>query len=262
MTTTPATNYTATGTAFVKTNAATDPYTDDELQLLEEAVDQHDHSATRGLAVQRVGAGVIVEANLANDAVTFDKLADHASTDSSRAVGTNHIRDLAVTTAKLATGAVTATKLGAGATSGLAFPRVYAGYTVSSQTLTTSTLTTVAFGAAEIYDSDTMHSPTVNNTRLTINTAGWYLLFGFAKFAANATGNRELYMKFTRSGVPAFLQTAMAVPAGGATVTTMVTMASPYELQVGDFVELIVWQNSGGNLGLTDAGFGATALGV
>jgi hypothetical protein len=59
-----------------------------------------------------VKASCIATAALQNDAVTADKLADHATLDANRAVTTNHIWDLAVTAAKLANGSVTiATKL-------------------------------------------------------------------------------------------------------------------------------------------------------
>lgn len=49
--------------------------------------------------------------SIANDAITADKLRDDASTDSNRAVTTNHIRNSAVNTDKIANGAVTYAKL-------------------------------------------------------------------------------------------------------------------------------------------------------
>jgi hypothetical protein len=57
--------------------------------------------------------GPVGTADLADDSVTADKLADHATTDASRAVTTNHIRDLAVTVAKLA-GSIPFSKLAIG----------------------------------------------------------------------------------------------------------------------------------------------------
>lgn len=260
MTTTPATNYTVAGTQFAKTDSPSDPYTDDELQLLEAAVDAHDHSVGRGLAVQRLGTGIVVEANLANDAATFDKVADHPSTDSLRAIGANHIRTDAVITRTIQDGAVTATKLGTGAWAGLTFPRAYAGYTVNSQTPVTATLTPVSFTAADIYDNFNGHSPSVDPTRITIATAGWYMVFGFAQFAANATGSRELYFRFTRAAVPTYLQVADARPSQ-ASQPIRISLSAPFELQAGDYVEMIVYQSSGGGLVLQDAGFGVTAFG-
>jgi hypothetical protein len=55
--------------------------------------------------------GSIGTSQLADDAVTADKLRDDAVTDGNRAVTTDHIRDVAVTTAKIADDAVTAGKL-------------------------------------------------------------------------------------------------------------------------------------------------------
>jgi hypothetical protein len=260
MTRTVAVNYTAAGTNFPKADAGSDPFLKEDVQDLAAAVDEHDHSSTRGLAVQRLGSGIVVEGNLANDAVTFDKLADHASTDSLRAVGANHIRDDAIITRTIDDGAVTATKLGTGAWSGLTFPRCYAGYTVNSQTPVTATLTAVSFTAADIYDNFAGHSPSVNPERITIATAGWYMLFGYAQWAANATGARELYFRFTRSAVTTYLQVADARE-GMASQPIRVSVSAPFELQAADYVEMVVYQASGGGLILQDAGFGVTAFG-
>jgi hypothetical protein len=257
---TTSTNFGTPGTSYPLADAGTDPFLKEDVQDLAAAVDAHDHSAGRGLAVQRLGTGVVVEANLANDAATFDKVADHASTDALRAIGANHIRTDAVITRTILDGAVTATKLGTGAYAGLAFPRVYGGYTVNSQTPVTATLTAVSFTAADIYDTFSGHSPSVNPERITIATAGWYMLFGYAKFAANATGSRELYFRFTRSAVTTYLQLADARP-GQAAQPTQISLAAPFELQAADYVEMVVYQSSGGGLILQDAGFGVTAFG-
>lgn len=83
-------NYGAvTDTQFAWATSDADIF-DRELDLYRQAqaLENHDHSSTRGLAVTRLAAGVVVDASLAA---------------------------LAVTEAKIATGAVTNTKLGAGA---------------------------------------------------------------------------------------------------------------------------------------------------
>jgi hypothetical protein len=53
----------------------------------------------------------IENAKLAVDSVSADKLRDHATVDSERAVTTDHIRNISVTEAKIATGAVSQTKI-------------------------------------------------------------------------------------------------------------------------------------------------------
>lgn len=260
MTRTISANYGTPGLSFPQADDEADPFLKEDVQSLSEAVDLHDHSAGRGLAIQRLASGVVGQANIANDAVGFDQLSDSASTDALRAVGSNHLRNNAVVARTIADGEILATKLGVGASAGLTFPRVYAGYTLNSQTLSNNTLTPIIFSAADIYDNANMHSPSVTNTRVTIGTTGWYLLFGFVKYAASATGVRELYFRLTRAAVPAYLQIAVAGPAI-ASVPTMMSIVGPFELAAADYIELVAYQGSGGALVLADAGFGATAFG-
>ena len=59
----------------------------------------------------KIGALQVTNGKLANDSVTDTKLADHATLDASRAVGTNHIKDLNVTEGKIAANAVTEAKI-------------------------------------------------------------------------------------------------------------------------------------------------------
>ena len=57
--------------------------------------------ATGAVTQDKIGSAAVVTSKLASDAVTDTILSDHASNDSLRAVGTNHIKDEAVTLAKL-----------------------------------------------------------------------------------------------------------------------------------------------------------------
>ena len=56
-----------------------------------------------GIAItsDNIAAGVVIESDISDDSVTSAKLKDSTDTDSDRAVTTNHIRDNAVTAAKL-----------------------------------------------------------------------------------------------------------------------------------------------------------------
>lgn len=63
----------------------------------------------------KYGAASIATADIANDAVDATKLKDDAVTDANRAVTTNHIRDAAITTAKINAGAVTTNEIGTAA---------------------------------------------------------------------------------------------------------------------------------------------------
>ena len=60
-----------------------------------------EHYAALSVDSAALAAGAVIEAKVGNDQITADKLADHASTDSSRAVTTDHIRDNAITIAKI-----------------------------------------------------------------------------------------------------------------------------------------------------------------
>jgi len=59
----------------------------------------------------KIDSFAVSTSKIANDAVTSDKLQDHATTDTSRAVTTNHIRDNNVTQAKIADDAINEAKL-------------------------------------------------------------------------------------------------------------------------------------------------------
>jgi hypothetical protein len=59
-------------------------------------------AVTGSVGSSEISDGAIIEAKIAAGAVTSTKLASHASSDSSRAVTTDHIKDDAVTLAKIA----------------------------------------------------------------------------------------------------------------------------------------------------------------
>ncbi len=63
------------------------------------------------IAGTKLAAASLPTSVLADDCVTDAKLADHASSDASRAVGTNHIKDAAVTAGKIGANAVVLSKV-------------------------------------------------------------------------------------------------------------------------------------------------------
>jgi len=66
----------------------------------------------------------------------------------------------------------------------------------ANQTITTSTITDIAFAGADLYDTDTMHNNVTNNTLIAPNTAGVYLFTADVQYAGNATGTRYLNIQF------------------------------------------------------------------
>lgn len=123
----------------------------------------------------------------------------------------------------------------------LAPPRVLAYQTTTATSFTSGTFAVVGMDA-ETFDSDSMHSTSVSNSRLTIVTTGMYLIVGSLGFAANATGYRQAAIY--KNGVLVQRSIGMAASAG----TTVVPITGLWSLTAGDYVELAGAQNSGGAL--------------
>lgn len=113
-----------------------------------------------------------------------------------------------------------------------------------NQAIPDATVTALNF-TAESYDVGGLHDNGVLPNRLTLpgNGSGTYLIHGQATFAANATGRRELYIY--KNSVLAATVKEFGPDAGQQTVlqVSMQDTAS-----AGDYYELRVYQNSGGNL--------------
>jgi hypothetical protein len=124
---------------------------------------------------------------------------------------------------------------------------------VVAQSIPTSAYTAIAF-ATEDYDNEAtasylsgtgMHDPATNNTRITIQTAGTYLLTGQIGWAGNATGRRG--SRWDVNGVVlAGGQSIWAQGSANGLAYPAPVMLVP--LNVGDFVELKGFQESGAAL--------------
>ena len=107
---------------------------------------------------------------------------------------------------------------------------------------------------AEDFDTANGHDNVTNNSRYTAVYAGRYLLGGGVSYAANATGVRGAYWYVNGSTVAG---TEVIIPASGGGIVTSVPARSVLTfLNVGDYVELIAYQTSGGalNTGVTGGG--------
>jgi len=65
-------------------------------------------------------------------------------------------------------------------------PCCQAGIT-SAKTVAAGSLLTIQFDGADTFDTDGMHNPSVNNTRVTINTDGVYLVAGHVEWQSVGT---------------------------------------------------------------------------
>lgn len=94
----------------------------------------------------------------------------------------------------------------------------------------------------DYYNNFGMHDTAVNNTRITALAGGMYRIGGQVTWAANATGIRGLSVYLNGT-------TFMAVQALTATATVIhLNLMTEFILNVGDYVELQGYQDSGGNL--------------
>lgn len=112
-------------------------------------------------------------------------------------------------------------------------------YNNANQNVNDTTWTKLAFNS-ERFDTDTIHDNSTNNSRLTCNTAGKYLIIGNVTWDNNTTNSRYLSILLNNG---TFL-TNNHFSAAIANVDQSVSII--YDLAVNDYVELQVYQDSGG----------------
>lgn len=113
-----------------------------------------------------------------------------------------------------------------------------------AQTLTTGVTTAITFTTEDV-DSVNGHDTVTNPDRYTAVYAGWYQVSGGCSFAASAVGQRIV--------VPTVNGTLVNGSGADVQSTAALTCFIPIRtkliyLNVGDFVQLTAFQNSGGNL--------------
>jgi hypothetical protein len=121
-------------------------------------------------------------------------------------------------------------------------------YHSADQAIANAAVTQLAFDS-ERFDTDAIHDSAVNNDRLTAKTAGKYVITACVQFDVAAGGIRSLQLRYNGIGTVIGVQyvpPAAANPVIG-TVTTI------YDLAVGDYVQVWVYQTSGGALNVQAA---------
>lgn len=118
----------------------------------------------------------------------------------------------------------------------------------ANQSITTATLTALAFNS-ERYDTvggvaSNQHDTVTNNSRLTCRYAGIYDISASVEFAANATGERDVRIRLNGTTYIGFQRE----PTNTASFSTIVNCTTDYQLAVNDYVECVVFQESGGAL--------------
>jgi hypothetical protein len=132
-------------------------------------------------------------------------------------------------------------------------------HNVGFQTIPTSVETVITLGA-ETFDTDGFHSTSSNTSRMTIpaGLGGKYLVTVGGLFQPHASGRR--YFQIKVNGVAARGTQYEFVPAAGAYPGGL--QSAVLDLVAGDYVELSVFQSSGGNLDFGWDGSVITAQGT
>jgi hypothetical protein len=142
-----------------------------------------------------------------------------------------------------ATGAATFMPFDVGSASSASTYSGVSCYNSGGPTISNSTYTALTFDT-EDFDTDSYHSTSSNTSRITIPSgkAGKYLINAVIGWEANSTGTRG--MAFYKNG--ALVTYPMQYPT--ASVETWYNGSMILNLAVSDYVEVYVFQSSGGNL--------------
>lgn len=118
----------------------------------------------------------------------------------------------------------------------------------ATQSIPHATGTAITF-ATEDYDTDDMHSTLSNTSRITINTAGIYLVSGFVLTTATTAPYNYTYV--WKNGTQFSGNSATVAMTSDAANAKFGWFSIPLSLAVNDYVELAYYQNSGGAINVT-----------
>jgi hypothetical protein len=130
-------------------------------------------------------------------------------------------------------------------------------YQATAQSIPSGGLATALTFDAAITDTYGGHSTTVNNTRYTAQVAGYYLVIGTGALAANATGNRLVQINKNGSVISQGISVGLAP---GTANGTVIQVAALVQLAVGDYIEIAMYQTSGGALNTATNQSGMTVM--
>lgn len=115
----------------------------------------------------------------------------------------------------------------------------------SGQTVNDASPTIATFDA-EDFDTDEMHDNSTNNSRVTIKTAGVYLIMASAAYTAGVSDDASMsLLKNGSGGIGGYVSWGPANTGAGMTSTLLI------ELAVNDYIELSLYQNNSANTART-----------
>jgi hypothetical protein len=117
-------------------------------------------------------------------------------------------------------------------------------YNSADISIPNATVTNLTFNS-ERYDTDAFHSTSTNTGRLTVPTgkAGYYSIFGHVQVASSGSGTLRL-IQFVVNNTTDIAEMTNLVPGNN----SKMAMTTTWYLADGDYVELRVYQDSGGSL--------------
>jgi hypothetical protein len=120
----------------------------------------------------------------------------------------------------------------------------------TDQTIASATLTAVAFNAADDDDTDAFHDPSSSNTRATVPSGkdGVYLIQGQVNWPRTQTSR---FGAFFRVNGTATIGTLADQNDGDGVDSIAYSGATFYRLAAADYVELLVYQTTAGDLHVT-----------
>jgi len=125
-------------------------------------------------------------------------------------------------------------------------------YHNANQLIPHNVAVTLAFNS-ERYDTDGIHDTAVNNSRLTCRTAGKYLIGTLLRWEAKAAGGRCVYLVL--NGAPRIgISEMQAVTYAG--WNTSHCLFRVWDFAVGDYVQVVVYQDSGAGINILFVGGG------
>lgn len=133
----------------------------------------------------------------------------------------------------------------------------------ASQSFTNITSAPVQFNGTDEYDTDSIHNPASNNTRFTVpaGLAGVWVFKATLSWSANTNGDRMV--GWYKNGVSLASNYGFANTRGmSSSLRTAVTAPLEILLAVGDYIEVLGHQTTGGSLNLDFARCTARFIGV
>lgn len=128
-----------------------------------------------------------------------------------------------------------------------------------------SGVATVVTWDTEDFDTDTMHDTGSNTSRLTAPIAGKYLVYGIAQWVIDATGSLAKMVGFYFYKNGSIYNLGNFIPDGTGTIGTICTGSVIVSLAAADYMEMYVYQESGGAMNLlggsVNSSFGMTYIG-